>query len=85
MMTTDRFLVIIREDLELDPNEFIHIDTEFASLSVYDSMSKLFLITLADEHFDVTLEASQIDTLTTIRSFMELIGVEKFELETVAK
>ncbi|MFC5047000.1 hypothetical protein ACFSTE_11115 [Aquimarina hainanensis] len=80
-MTIDRFIEIIKDDLELAKDENVQLDTELESLSKYDSMSKLFLITLADEHFDVQLMAEQIDGLTTILSFVELIGVEKFELE----
>jgi acyl carrier protein len=80
-MTIENFIKAIRQDLEIQDTIILDQDTNFLELDCYDSMSKLFLITLADEHFDVELSAEQIDELTTIRSFMELIGLERFEEE----
>ena len=81
-MKTEFFLEIVEQELELG-DEKINVDTELTSLENYDSMSKLFLITIADEHFGKEILAEQVDEITTVRNFMELIGVEHFEEEIV--
>jgi acyl carrier protein len=77
-MKIEEFLVIIKENLEIEDTQLTD-KTELSSLSEYDSLAIMSIIALVDENFGKKLTAQQLGSITTVRSLMELIGIEKFE------
>jgi len=44
----------------------------------YDSLAVMTLIAFIHEHFDKQFNALQINQISTVRSLMELVGLENF-------
>ena len=71
------FINILRVCLEIDGVD-IYEDTNLQSLDNYDSMAILSIIALIDEHFGKKIKGEQFENITTVKSLMELIGMENF-------
>ena len=76
-MDKEIFLSMLQEALEFEEDVFQE-STNLTTIEGYDSMAIMTLIAFADEHFNTKLTAKQLASVTTIHSFMELIGIEKF-------
>lgn len=68
----------IKERLEIESQD-IDENTNLKELSEYDSISVMTLIATIDELFGKTFRAKDLVNITTVRSLMELIGMENFE------
>lgn len=77
-MKKERFISIIKEELEIDEAEFNSL-TRFDSLEFWDSMSRLILISLADENFQIQLRDSDFQSIQTINDLVKKIGEDRFE------
>jgi len=77
-MKTNSFLLLIKEYLEIEDIE-IKLETTFSSLSAFDSMGRMSIISLCDEHFNKAIGAEDLNKLVYIKDLIELIGLEKFE------
>lgn len=71
------FIEKFKEALEM-PKANIDENTVLKSIDGYDSMSVMAIIALVDEHFSKRLTAKQLGEITTMKSLMELIGLENF-------
>lgn len=77
-MKRDDFFQKLREifsEEETDLNEM----TNLKDLEEYDSLSIIPLIALINEHFNKTFTAVELYRVTTVKTLMELIGLENFE------
>ena len=77
-MTIHEFLDTLAEELELEDVELTE-ETDLSSLEEYDSFAVMSLIALIDEHFNKSLTNEQFQSITTVKSLIEMIGRENFE------
>ncbi len=77
-MNKDGFISIIKEELEIEEVEFNSL-TRFDSLESWDSMSRLILISLVDENFQIQLKDSDFQILLTFNDLVKRIGEDRFE------
>lgn len=76
-MKKQEFIERLTDDLEL---ELDAISDENSMLKgLFTSLGVLVIIALADELFSKELSSDQIKTITTVKSLMELVGMEHFE------
>lgn len=77
-MKTSEFLEKLKETLELEDTE-LSVDTNLRDLEEYDSLSVLSIIAMIDEKFGKKLSGQDFQSITTVKSLMELIGKDSFE------
>jgi acyl carrier protein len=77
-MEKDIFFEELLECMEIEPVD-INEDTVFRELEDFDSMAVMSIVAYADEKFEKTLSAEQLQDMKTVRDLMELIGMEHFE------
>ena len=75
-MNKQDFINNLTEELEIEVA--VSAETELASLDEWDSMGAMILIGFVSDNFNVTLNAEDIEKLTTFQSLIDRIGVEKF-------
>jgi acyl carrier protein len=76
-MQKDDFIRKLKEELELQ-HDNLKETTNLKQIEGFDSMSIMGIISFVDEHFSKRLTAQQLAGITTLRSLMELIGMEHF-------
>lgn len=76
-MTKEEFIKDLQEELEYET--VLQADTNLKNLEEWDSMSAMILIGFVSDKFDITLNADDIKSITTINSLIDRIGSEKFE------
>ncbi len=72
------FLNELKETLEID-DVGLNEETNLKELEEYDSLSVLSIIAMIDENFGKRISGQNFQSITTIGSLMELIGMENFE------
>jgi len=77
-MKTNKFLCELSETLELEEIE-LNVNTNLKDLEEYDSLSVLSIIAMIDEQLGKRLSGNDFNSITTIKSLMELIGMDSFE------
>lgn len=77
-MKVSEFLEELKDRLELEDVE-LNEDTNLKDLEEYDSLSVLSIIAMIDENFEKKLSAQDFQSITTVKSLMELIGMDSFE------
>lgn len=75
-MTKDNFLLKLEDELELDTK--LTLETNIKDIEEWDSMTAMVLIGLLSNEFGISLKLEEIESLTTINSIIERVGVEKF-------
>ena len=76
-MKKQEFIDKLKEALEFEKADITE-NTVMKDIPNYDSMSVMGIIAFVDEHFSKRVTAQQLNAITTIRSLMELIGMENF-------
>ncbi len=76
-MRKKEFIERLIDDLELDEGEIT--DENSMLEGSFTSLGVLIIIALCDELFSVALTAEKLRSITTVRSLMELIGMEHFD------
>jgi acyl carrier protein len=76
-MQKQEFFEKLKEALETEEN--VNENTVLKNLPEYSSLTTLLLIALIDENFDKSLTAKELNTVSTIKSLMDLIGTDQFE------
>ena len=76
-MEKSTFFSLLKESLEFEDIDFQE-NTNLKNIDGFDSMAIMTLIAFADEHFNKKLSAKKLASVTTIRSLMEIIGLENF-------
>ena len=77
-MKKQDFFKELAEYLEFENVNFTE-KTDLTSLDGFDSMAIMSLIAFCDEEFNKKFSAQQLQNITTVRSLIELIGIELFE------
>jgi acyl carrier protein len=72
------FFEELEELLEIQ-NGRIDEDTDLTELEEYDSLMQMSLVALIDENFGKKVQGRELQSVTTVRSLMVLIGEELFE------
>tara|TARA_B110000967_G_scaffold209868_1_gene268198 strand:- start:4354 stop:4587 length:234 start_codon:yes stop_codon:yes gene_type:complete len=75
-MKKQDFIKELSEELELET--VATIASSIKDLDEWDSMGAMILIAYVSDTFDVTLDADDIESITTFNSLIERIGEEKF-------
>ena len=75
-MKKQDFINELAEELEVESQ--VTAETALKDLDEWDSMGAMILIGYVSDNFDVTLNAEDIEALTTFQSLVDKIGVEKF-------
>lgn len=70
------FLSRLQEELEFESE--LKINTNIKDLEEWDSMAAMVLIGFVSDEFGMTLNADDIQAITTIESLIEKIGQDKF-------
>lgn len=71
------FLEKLQEALEEDAP--LVVNTKFADLSNFDSMSIMMLIAFVDENFNQKISATRFKEIKDVNDLMNAIGKENFE------
>ena len=77
-MNTSDFLRLLADAIELEEGDLAE-DTDLASLEEYDSLAFIAIVALVDQHFQVRIGEQELKAITTPRSIMEMIGIERFD------
>lgn len=77
-MKRSDFIEQLIEVLELE-DEALTEETDLRTFEEFDSLSVLSIIAMADEHFSVKISGTDAQNITTVKSLMEMIGLEHFE------
>lgn len=72
-MTKKEKIRLIEDALELDENT-LQEETLLAAVEDFDSMSKLSLIVLCDDEFNLKLTGEQINSFETIKDILDFMG-----------
>jgi acyl carrier protein len=68
----EKFLEAVKEALELE-EENVSFDDNLADFDTWDSMSRLSLIALLDEHFEVEVSDAEFDDIDTVQELFNLV------------
>lgn len=68
----EKFLEAFKEALELE-DENVSFDDTLADFDTWDSMSRLSLIALLDEHFEVEVSDAEFDDIETVQELFKLV------------
>ncbi len=77
-MKIDEFLEKLTEVLELE-DVVLKEETNLKDIEEYDSLSVLSIIAMIDERFGKQIPGNNFQTITTVKSLMNLIGKDSFE------
>ncbi len=77
-MKKQDFFSELQKALEFENITFSE-ETNFKKIDGFDSLRVMMTIAFVDEKFGKKLTAKQLFTISTVRSLMELIGLENFE------
>ena len=80
-MKKEDFFVSLQDVLEIDEDIIIDESTNLKDTKhfEFDSIAIMTLVAFVHEKFKRKFTAVQINSITTVRSLMELIGLEHFE------
>jgi acyl carrier protein len=70
------FLSRLQEELEFESE--LELNTNIKDIDEWDSMAAMVLIGFVSDEFGMTLNADDIEAITTIESLIEKIGQDKF-------
>lgn len=68
----DKFLEVVKEALELE-DENLTFNDVLADFDEWDSMTRLSLIALLDEHFEIQVSDAEFDNIETIQNLFEVV------------
>lgn len=70
------FLSRLQEELEFESE--LELNINIKDIDEWDSMAAMVLIGFVSDEFGMTLNADDIEAITTIESLIEKIGQDKF-------
>ena len=77
-MTKNEFVAQLAEYCEFEDQD-LTLDTSFKSIEGYDSLAIMSMIAFTDENFKMKFTSIQLQNLTDFKSFIVIIGEDKFE------
>jgi acyl carrier protein len=75
MTNQEKLIEVIKEALELE--EEISFEDSIDDFDNWDSLSKLSLIALLDEYFEVQISNNEFDNVDTLKDLLDLIQSKK--------
>jgi acyl carrier protein len=72
------FIDILTKDLEIESCK-LDEDTNLKELPDFTSIAVLGIIAIADTYFDKKLNVDDIRNISTVKSYIDLIGLKHFE------
>jgi|GEM_PF-887535 len=78
-MKKSEFIEELADTLEIEDAETLQEETDLTELEEYDSMARVALIALVDEHFGKELTPQNFKAITTVGSLINIIGEEQFD------
>lgn len=70
----EKFIKAIKEAFELDGSEDLDLQSEFRQHDNWDSLTKLSLIAVLDEEFEVIIEENKFVKLTKFEDILKFIN-----------
>jgi acyl carrier protein len=77
-MKKKEFINILEKDLEIESIN-LNEETNLKLLPEFTSIAVLGIIAIADTYFHKKLKIDDIRNLSTVKSYIELIGLEHFD------
>ena len=78
MMKYSEFYELFKEEIEIEQDLEMNLETELSSLDKWDSMDLLVAITFIDENFQKKILLEDFKDVETIKDIVSLIGVDNF-------
>lgn len=78
MMKYSEFYELFKEEIEIEQDLEMNLETELSSLDKWDSMGLLVAITFIDENFQKKILLEDFKDVETIKDIVSLIGVDNF-------
>lgn len=78
MMKYSEFYELFKEEIEIEQDLEMNLETELSSLDKWDSMVLLVAITFIDENFQKKILLEDFKDVETIKDIVSLIGVDNF-------
>jgi acyl carrier protein len=75
-MLINDFISELKEELELEST--VELTTNLKELEEWDSLATMGLIAYISRSFNVTMNANDIEQITTVQTIIDFIGIEKF-------
>jgi acyl carrier protein len=75
-MLINEFISELKEELELEST--LELTTNIKELEEWDSLAAMVLIAYISRSFNVTMNANDIEQITTIQTIIDIVGTEKF-------
>ncbi|QYJ67307.1 acyl carrier protein [Flavobacterium litorale] len=72
----NKFIEALQEALEME-NQEINFEDNFRDYDTWDSLSRLSLIAVLDEEFDVQIEDEKFEKLITVKDLYEAVVANK--------
>ncbi|AXG73146.1 acyl carrier protein [Flavobacterium arcticum] len=72
----NKFIEALKEALEMEDQE-INFDDNFRDYDTWDSLSRLSLIAVLDEEFEVQIEDAKFEKLITVKDLYEAVVENK--------
>ncbi|MBT3546865.1 MAG: acyl carrier protein [Flavobacterium sp.] len=70
----ENFINAMYEAFEIEAKEELDLETEFRNHDNWDSLTKLSLIAVLDDEFDIIIEDDKLETLNTFKDLLEFIS-----------
>jgi len=70
----ENFINAMYEAFEIEATEELDLETEFRNHDNWDSLTKLSLIAVLDDEFDIIIEDDKLETLKTFKDLLEFIS-----------
>lgn len=70
----ENFINAMYEAFEIESTEELDLGTEFRNHDNWDSLTKLSLIAVLDDEFDIIIEDDKLETLNTFKDLLEFIS-----------
>jgi acyl carrier protein len=77
-MKYSEFYELFKEEMEIEQDLEMNLETELSSLDKWDSMGLLVAITFIDENFQKKILLEDFKDVETIKDIVSLIGVDNF-------
>lgn len=75
-MLINEFISELKEELELEST--LELTTNIKELEEWDSLAAMVLIAYISRSFNVTMNANDIEQITTVQTIIDIVGTEKF-------
>ncbi len=72
--SSEKFLELFRDQFNETDTATIALSTNFREIGEWSSLVALYIIAMADEHYNVTLNANDMKACTTVEDIYNIIN-----------